>query len=273
MPKVTRANPVELDVSEMAGETDESSVRARAEQQGLIAPPASDEPLSARIEALLVATDRQLSEAKLADLLGISGKNVHKAIKEAIDELNRDYDKSGRSFRIERLAGGYQILTRPQFSELLERLFGQRQDSRLSQAALETLAIIAYRQPILRAEVEAIRGVACGEVLRSLLERRLVKITGRAEEIGRPMLYGTTSEFLKVFGLASLDDLPPVQGLSDTAGKRPAAHAKPGAKAAAASDAEAETVTPTAADEGDAAESSVPDEAGEVDEAAGDDRD
>jgi len=220
MPKVTHTAPVELDVSD-AEQVEEASVRSRAEQAGLIAPPVSDEPLSARIEALLVTTDRQLSEARLADLLGISGKNVQKAVKEAIDELNREYDKAGRSFRIERLAGGYQILTRPQFSELLTRLFGERQESRLSQAALETLSIIAYRQPILRAEVEAIRGVASGEVLRSLLERRLVKITGRAEEIGRPMLYGTTSEFLKVFGLASLDDLPAVQGLSEQPHKSP----------------------------------------------------
>jgi segregation and condensation protein B len=227
MSNVTHTKPVEIDVSDSDAK-DESLVRSRAEQSGLVAPPAADEPLSARIEAILVATDRQLSEARLADLLGLSGKNVQKAIKDAIEELNSDYDKSGRSFRIERLAGGYQILTRPQFSELLERLFGERQQSRLSQAALETLAIIAYRQPILRAEVEAIRGVACGEVLRSLLERRLVKITGRAEEIGRPMLYGTTSEFLKVFGLASLDDLPNVQGLSEP----PRKSAKPQAKVA-----------------------------------------
>lgn len=225
MSNLTHTTPVEIDVSDSDAK-DESSVRSRAEQSGLVAPPAAGEPLSARIEALLVATDRQLSEARLADLLGLYGKNVQKAIKEAIDELNVEYDKSGRSFRIERLAGGYQILTRPQFSELLERLFGQRHDSRLSQAALETLSIIAYRQPILRAEVEAIRGVACGEVLRSLLERRLIKITGRAEEIGRPMLYGTTSEFLKVFGLASLDDLPSVQGLSEP----PRKTAKPQAK-------------------------------------------
>ena len=239
MTNITRAKTVELDVSD--SEHDESSVRAKAEEQGLVAPPVSDEPLTARIEALLVATDRQLSEARLAELLGIAGKNVQKAIKDAIDELNREYDKAGRSFRIERLAGGFQILTRPQFSELIERLLGERQQSRLSQAALETLAIIAYRQPMLRAEVEAIRGVACGEVLRSLLERRLIKITGRAEEIGRPMLYGTTSEFLKVFGLASLDDLPTVQGLSEPP-KKAKAGAKP--RASAETGPETDDVTP-----------------------------
>ena len=111
------------------------------------------------------------------------------------------------------MAGGVQVLTVAEFGPLLARLHADRQSSRLSPAALETLSIIAYRQPIMRAELEAIRGVACGEVLRSLLERRLVKVVGRAEELGRPMLYGTTREFLKVFGLASLDDLPAVAGL------------------------------------------------------------
>lgn len=250
MPNVSQSKVVDVNINDES-ESD-APARSKAEQAGLVAPPVSDEPLTARIEALLVATDRQLSEARLAELLGISGKNVQKAVKEAIDELNRDYDSSGRSFRIERLAGGYQILTRSQFSDLLTRLFGERQQSRLSQAALETLAIIAYRQPMLRAEVEAIRGVACGEVLRSLLERRLVKITGRAEEIGRPMLYGTTSEFLKVFGLASLDDLPQVQGLSEPAKKKE--RTKPQAKPEAAADA------PVDDDESSDDESSSPNE-------------
>ena len=106
------------------------------------------------------------------------------------------------------------MLTRPEFAPLLERLYRQKQDFRLSQPALETLSIIAYRQPIMRAEIEAIRGVAVGEVVRSLLERRLVKVTGRAEQLGRPLLYGTTPQFLKVFGLGSTDDLPAVDAPS-----------------------------------------------------------
>jgi segregation and condensation protein B len=118
------------------------------------------------------------------------------------------------------LAGGWQLLTIQQFAPLLARLHTDRQQTRLSQAALETLSIVAYRQPIMRAEIEAIRGVACGEVLRSLMERRLIKITGRAEELGRPMLYGTTNEFLKVFGLSSVDDLPDVQGLKEDRSKK-----------------------------------------------------
>lgn len=173
----------------------------------------ADVPLATRVEALLIATDRPLTEARLAEVLGLTGKGSSKAVLAAIEELNTVYDKTGRSFRAERLAGGWQVLTRPDLGAVLHRLHTERQQSRLSQPALETLAIIAYRQPIMRAEIEAIRGVAAGEVLRGLLERRLVKIVGRAEELGRPMLYGTTKEFLKVFGLASLDDLPQVKGL------------------------------------------------------------
>jgi segregation and condensation protein B len=96
----------------------------------------------------------------------------------------------------------------------VSRLHRDHREAKLSQPALETLAIIAYRQPIMRAEIEAIRGVACGEVLRALLERRLVRVTGRAEQLGRPMLYGTTGQFLKVFGLPGLDALPPLEGAS-----------------------------------------------------------
>jgi segregation and condensation protein B len=175
--------------------------------------PCADQPLAARIEALLMTSDRPLSEARLAALLGIEVKGAARRVREAVEELNRAYEASGRAFRIDRLAGGWQVLTLAAFGPLLAREEVDRQQSRLSQPALETLAIIAYRQPVMRAELEAIRGVACGEVLRGLMERRLVKIVGRAEEIGRPMLYGTTAEFLKVFGMASMDDLPALDPL------------------------------------------------------------
>lgn len=104
-------------------------------------------------------------------------------------------------------------MTRAEFAPLIAQLKGVREQGRLTHAALETLAVIAYRQPILRADLEAIRGVACGEVLRGLMDRRLIKIVGRAEEVGRPMLYGTTGEFLKQFGIGRLDDLPNAKDL------------------------------------------------------------
>lgn len=177
------------------------------------ATPCGDLPLSMRVEALLISSDRPLTEARLAAVLGLPSSGAARAVREAVETLNRQYDEQGRSFRAERVAGGWQLLTRAELGELLTRLHAERQQARLSQAALETLAIIAYRQPVMRAEVEAIRGVACGDVLRGLLERRLVKIVGRAEELGRPMLYGTTRTFLDVFGLAGLDDLPALEGV------------------------------------------------------------
>jgi len=173
--------------------------------------PCASHPLARRIEALLMAADRPLSDGKIADLLGLEsgfGESPARAVRESIEQLNGEYASTGRTIRIESLAGGRQVLTLPAFAPVVSALRGQKQQTRLTQPALETLAIVAYRQPIQRAEIESIRGVACGEVLRSLLERRLVRIVGRAEELGRPMLYGTTAEFLKVFGIGSLADLP-----------------------------------------------------------------
>jgi segregation and condensation protein B len=146
-----------------------------------------------------------------------------KSVRSAIKSLNEQYEQTERSFRIEQVAGGYQILTLPKFGEQLKKLHQKEIDSKLTKAALETLAIIAYKQPILRADLEAIRGVACGETIRSLMEKHLVKIAGRAELPGRPILYGTTKRFLELFGLNSLKDLPASESLP--APKAPAASA------------------------------------------------
>ncbi len=116
------------------------------------------------------------------------------------------------------MAGGWQLLTLSKFGPLLTRVHGAKLQGRLTPAALDTLAIIAYRQPTLRSELEAVRGVACGDILRGLMERRLVRITGRAEELGRPMLYGTTSEFLRVFGISRIEDLPQARELRNPTG-------------------------------------------------------
>ena len=166
---------------------------------------------------------RPLSESKLVDMLGLGSVNAKDKmpvtmVKQAIDHLNTEYAQSSRSFRIERLAGGWQLLTLSKFGPLLTRVHGAKLQGRLTPAALDTLAIIAYRQPTLRSELEAVRGVACGDVLRGLMERRLVRITGRAEELGRPMLYGTTSEFLRVFGISRIEDLPQARELRNPAG-------------------------------------------------------
>ncbi len=157
------------------------------------------------VEALLLSTHHPLTAGRLAELMETPGT---KAVRRAIKLLNEQYEQSNRSFRIEQVAGGYQILTLPKFGEHLKRLHQKEIDTKLTKAALETLAIIAYKQPILRADLEAIRGVACGETIRSLMEKHLVKIAGRAEIPGRPILYGTTKRFLELFGLNHLKDLP-----------------------------------------------------------------
>lgn len=157
------------------------------------------------LEALLFATHHPLTAGRLAELLDLP---TTKPIRKAIGSLNRQYGEGGRCFRIEQVAGGYAMLTLAEHGDLLKKLHQKEADARLTKAALETLAIIAWKQPILRAEIESIRGVACGETIRSLMEKHLVKIAGRAEEPGRPILYGTTKRFLEVFGLNSLKDLP-----------------------------------------------------------------
>ena len=169
-------------------------------------------PLRQVVEAILFSTDMPLSAGKLAQTVGLDSS---KPVRDAVEELNRDYAAREAAYRIEERAGGYQLLTLPQYSEYIQRLMKKKEEGRLTPAALETLAIIAYKQPILRVDVEAIRGVACGEVIRSLMEHNLVKITGRAEEVGRPMLYGTTKHFLEVFGLGSLRDLPKAEQLKE----------------------------------------------------------
>lgn len=157
------------------------------------------------VEALLLSTDEPIPPSKVAQILGVGDATD---VKNHVETLNRRYEESGASFRIESIAKGLQVLTLPAYHPWVKKLHKAREDSRLSGAALETLAIVAYKQPVLRADVESIRGVAVGDMLVRLRDMNLVRIVGRAEEIGRPLLYGTTTHFLEVFGLASLKDLP-----------------------------------------------------------------
>ncbi|MGA0045699.1 MAG: SMC-Scp complex subunit ScpB [Candidatus Kapaibacteriota bacterium] len=134
---------------------------------------------------------------------------------ELVDDINTDLERTDRPFRIVKIAGGYQFATTPQHGSLVQRLLKARNRKRLTQAALETLAIIAYRQPITKGEVDAIRGVNAGEVVNSLAEKGLVAMVGRSEQLGKPLLYGTTEEFLRLFGLGSLSDLPKLREIDD----------------------------------------------------------
>lgn len=173
--------------------------------------------LLAAVEAILLSVERPIPIAKIAEpitpVLGIEVGGAE--VEAAISALNDEYDTQGRAFRIEPVSGGYRLMTRPEHAPVIAAMHRARATTRLSRPALETLSIIAYRQPVTRAELEAIRGVACGEVLRSLLDRKMIKIAGRAEELGRPMLYGTTPQFLDAFGLANIKDLPKPEELAD----------------------------------------------------------
>jgi segregation and condensation protein B len=160
---------------------------------------------SAPLEAVLFLAREPLPSRKLAQFAGLpEGTRV----RPLLQQLNERYDKHQTAFRIVEVAGGYQLRTRPEFAPWLVRMQEVPIAVRLSDPAMETLAVIAYRQPVHRAEIERIRGVQCGDLIRQLLDRGLVKITGRSEELGRPFLYGTTKYFLQVFGLGGLRDLP-----------------------------------------------------------------
>ena len=157
------------------------------------------------LEAILLIAREPLSARKLATMAGLVDPTQARTLAR---RLNDQYDTLGHAFRIEEIAGGMQLLTRPQFAPWLRRLDHVPGEVLFSQGMLETMAIVAYRQPILRAEIEAIRSVSCDEVLRQLMDRDIVRICGRQEDLGRPYLYGTTKRFLQLFGLQSLDSLP-----------------------------------------------------------------
>ncbi len=205
---ITEEQQESIDVEEQSGplenqEPDEAD--ARLSEDG------PEPTVESVVEAVLFTSDEPLTDTRLADIVEVTAKQVRRCI----EALNEKYKTGNNAFRIEQIAGGYQMLTLSPYNHWLKKLLRARSDSKLSSAALETLAIVAYKQPVLRADIEVIRGVAIGEILRSLMYKGLVKIVGRAELVGRPMLYGTTKKFLEVFGLNSLKDLPKVQELKE----------------------------------------------------------
>lgn len=160
------------------------------------------------VENLLFITDRPLKPSRIAEVVEtINAKRVL----ELIEELTKEYETTGRSIRILEIGGGYQMCTKPEYGRWVRRLYNEKMTTRLSNAALETLAIIAYKQPVTRAEMEMIRGVDVAAPLDRLLERGLVRVLGKRDTIGRPMVYGTTDEFLRLFGLNKISELPDLQ--------------------------------------------------------------
>jgi segregation and condensation protein B len=170
------------------------------------------------LEAVLFATDRAVSVEQL--LFAVPGCEPAEVERE-LQALTRSYEEEGRGFQLFSVGGGYQLRTDPGLHEYVVRFLVGKKRSRLSRAAMETLAIVAYRQPITRGEMEEIRGVDCGQVLHTLLERNLVTIRGRSQALGRPLLYGTTEEFLHYFGINSMADLPSPEELGSLLGDDP----------------------------------------------------
>jgi segregation and condensation protein B len=161
----------------------------------------------ARIEAVLFMSREPISTRKLANVANLADGTEARTL---VNVLARRYEQRGSAMQVVEVAGGIQFFTRPGIADWIRRLHGESEEIRLSPPAMETLAVVAYRQPVVRAEIEAIRGVQCGEILRVLMERDLLRIVGRSEDLGRPFLYGTTKKFLQVFGLRRLEQLPPI---------------------------------------------------------------
>ncbi len=166
------------------------------------------------IECLLFVSSKPVTVAKFKKVFKESKVNLdnpEKEIKETLKNLSKEYDIEGKPIFIQKVAGGWRMATREEYGDWVKKLYSKETTYNLSKAALESLAIVAYRQPVTTKEVEAIRGVSCGAVLRGLLEKKLIKISGRKEAIGRPIIYKTTRKFLEYFGLESLSDLPPLE--------------------------------------------------------------
>lgn len=172
--------------------------------------------LKSIVEALIFAAEKPISASSLAgyfeDLNGF-------AIEEVVALLNDEYIQTGRAFQIVQVAGGYQINTRPEFAGWIKKMYAGKAPTKLTQASLEALAIIAFNQPISKTEVSAIRGVNSDGVIKNLLERRLIQISGRGEGVGRPLLYTTTPEFLQYFGINEIEDLPKPREIEELFGE------------------------------------------------------
>jgi segregation and condensation protein B len=173
----------------------------------------AEDQLKYAVEALLFASEKPLSAEEIRQAFepGITVADV----REAIYTLKADYDAQGRGFRLFEIAEGFQLMTDPRFADYLKRFYTSREKKRVSPASLETLAVIAYKQPVTKADIEFIRGVNVDGPMKTLLEKSLIKITGKKEVPGHPFLYGTTKEFLDHFGLKSIQDLPPLKEFTE----------------------------------------------------------
>lgn len=209
-----------------AGTTDEALRRAwrslEVDSSSTISPAQSSarSPKLARVEAALFVADAALSAKRLYQVAALEDVKEAQAL---VEELNAAYDRDHSAFRVEKVAAGYQLLTRSEFAPWLDRVHHRQERLKLSPSALETLAVIAHRQPCTRADVEAVRGVQCAEMIKQLMERNLVRVAGEHDSLGRPYLYGTTRLFLESYGLSRLEDLPLADALRKPAPEEQAA--------------------------------------------------
>jgi len=178
--------------------------------------PAVSPEIRSIVESMIFASEEELNSKQIKDIIDKSGLRVSIAdVEESVSSLNDEYKKNGKPYEIIRVAGGYSFSTKQEFGRFVGKLFEEKQKKKLSQSALETLSVIAYKQPVTRSEIEFIRGVNVDYIVNSLLEKDLITITGRSETPGRPILYGTTTTFLKVLGLDSLDNLPRLKEINE----------------------------------------------------------
>jgi segregation and condensation protein B len=197
-----------------AGQAGQAGTEVAEMDTGAGAPVRASAELKAILEALIFASPDPLTPKAIYKLLDTEPKDEVKA---ALEQLKKDYDRPG-GLQLVEVAGGYQIVTRPDLHEWVRRLFHERSTQKLSLQSLETLAVIAYKQPITALEITEVRGVNTAGVLNTLLERHLIKIVGRKQVVGRPFLYATTKEFLIRFGLNDLSDLPRVEDMAEALG-------------------------------------------------------
>jgi segregation and condensation protein B len=194
-------------------ETPEDAQPTEAREEGPVLPP---QEVRAVLEALIFASPQPITPREITRVLGGIPKEAWQA---ALEELKADFARDGRGLQLVEVAGGYQITTRPEYNDWIRELLDPKSPTRLSIQALETLAVIAYKQPVTLPEIIELRGVKSGGVLKTLLEKRLIRITGRKEVVGRPILYGTAKEFLLHFGLKDLGELPKIEEFAEVLGE------------------------------------------------------
>jgi segregation and condensation protein B len=192
--------------------SDEQGIRLEGEPAPVLPP----QEIRAVLEALIFASPHPITPRQIGDVLGGVPRSAWEA---ALAELKAEYARDGRGLQLVEVAAGYQITTRPEYNDWVRELLDPRAPTRLSIQALETLAVIAYKQPVTLPEIIDLRGVKSGGVIKTLLEKRLIRITGRKEVVGRPMLYGTTKEFLLQFGLKDLAELPRIEEFAEVLGE------------------------------------------------------